>query len=496
MESNNELALATKNEVAIASASAMAIAEIRTAMQLAKMYPRDNNQARINILDTCRRPGFAPHLCYGKPIGGRIIPGISIRGAEVAANYWGNIKSMSGIVYDDEKKRIVNIVSMDLQTNTSYSSQVVVDKIIERKYLKKGQIKLYERENSEGKTVYGVTPTTDEFEVKVAAQISKQIRNNILRLIPEDIKEEMVIAANKTMADKAAEDPFGEVKKIVDCFATLRVMPIDLHAFLGHDVGKCSPAQVAELRVMYKSIKDGEAVWSDYLPEVPLAPEKQDNNQTPLERAKDDLTQKVNNHKQEKIQQGLKEMEEKEKTKDRASASTGVESPKKAIEAFAKVKVDQESLVEETRETPEQFRQRLKTNYDSLNKENRLKAIAEFTGLEGQTKISVAKISETNLPEFAQIVLNYLEIQAKNPVPEEEKTLSAEHIENIRDKAKYAWLAIADTNIKEELKTHLNVDLAREGLQPLSHIIIARMEVPELLILHQVFKEQGVYGKG
>lgn len=292
MENDKSLALAAKNEVAIASASAMAVAEIRSSMQLAKMYPRDDNHARVKILDTCRRPGFAPHVCYGKPIGGKVIKGISIRGAEVAANYWCNIKSMSGIVYDDENKRIINVVSMDLETNTSYSSQVVVDKIIERKYLKKGQIKIYERKNSKDEMVYGVTPTGDEFEVKVAAHVSKQIRNNILRIIPEDIKEEMVIVANETMKDKAAEDPQGEIKKIVDAFASLRIMPKDLRSYLGHDVGKCSPTQVAELRVMYKSIKDGEGVWSDYLPQQQQETSKE-TDQTKTDRVKAEMAEKI-----------------------------------------------------------------------------------------------------------------------------------------------------------------------------------------------------------
>lgn len=288
MNNNKELAAATKNETAVASASAMAIAEIRSCLQLAKMYPRDIDDARINILNTCKRPGFAPHVCYSKPIGKKKIKGISIRGAEVAANNWSNIKSMSGIVYDDDEKRIINVVSMDLQTNTSYSSQVIVDKIVERKSPKQGQIIVYERLNSYGEKVYGVEPTKDEFEVKVAAQVSKQIRNNILRLIPEDIKEEMINTANKTMQNQAAEDPKGEAKKIADAFAELSVTPSDLKNYLGHPLSKASPAQIVELRVIFKTIKDGQSTWNDYLSteesedkEPEFKPESWENDETP-----------------------------------------------------------------------------------------------------------------------------------------------------------------------------------------------------------------------
>lgn len=209
--------------------------------------------------------------------------------------------------------------------------------------------------------------------------------------------------------------------------------------------------------------------------------------QTPLEKAKDDLTEKVNKHKQEKIQQNLKEMEDKEKEKDRAY----FERDHECQGTPPSLSNDKE----ETKETPEQFRDRLKTNYESLNKDNRMKAIAEFTGLQGQTKISVAKISETNLPEFAQIVLNYMEIQAKKPEGEEEKTLSAEHIENIREKAKKAYLGIVSQDVRDELKKHLNTDLIQEGKDSLTLLAAARMDVPTLLMFHRILKEQGIYGE-
>ncbi len=190
--------------------------------------------------------------------------------------------------------------------------------------------------------------------------------------------------------------------------------------------------------------------------------EKKQIKQTPLERAKDDLTKKVNNHKQEKIQQNL---------------------------------ITQENAGEETKETPEQFRSRLKADYESLNKENRLQAIKEYTGIEGQSKISVAKIPEAVLPEFVAIVLNYMEIQAKNPVQEQEKTLSAEHVENIRVKAKYAYLDIQSPEVREELKKHLNADLVRDKKQPLNILVVAKMDVTTLLMFHRILKEQGIYGE-
>ena len=274
MNNNKELALATQNELAVASAVAAVTAEIKSCLQLAQMFKRDVDDSRIAILNTCKRPGFAPHVCYVKPIGKTRISGISIRGAEVAANYWKNIKTMVGVIYDDENKRIMNVCGMDLETNTSYSEQFTVEKIIERKFLKQGQEMAYDRLNSYGDKVYGIRPTTDEFDVKVAAQISKKLRNIILRLIPEDIKEEMIEVSNKAMTDQAAKDPKGESKKIADAFSQFNINPSDLKSYLGHDLSKCSPGELAELRTIHKTIKDGQAKWTDYLPvEQPEDPE-------------------------------------------------------------------------------------------------------------------------------------------------------------------------------------------------------------------------------
>lgn len=195
---------------------------------------------------------------------------------------------------------------------------------------------------------------------------------------------------------------------------------------------------------------------------------------TSLERAKEDMTQKTNKFKQEK---------DFERDHECQGTPPSLSNDKK------------ENSEEDTKETPEEYRLQVKKDYDSLNKENRLKTIEEFTGIKGQSKISVNRIPKEDLLEFQRIVLFNLEIQAKNPVQEQEKTLSVEHVDNIREKAKKAWLCIVDTSIKEELKKRLNSDLVLEELQPLDFIVVVKMDVPTLLVFHRILKEQGIYGE-
>lgn len=197
--------------------------------------------------------------------------------------------------------------------------------------------------------------------------------------------------------------------------------------------------------------------------------EKKQIGQTPLERAKVDLSEKVNKHRQEKNPERDHECQGK-------------------APSFSNDK-------EETKEPTEEYRRQVKADYDSLNKENRLKAIEEFTGREGQNKISVNRIPKEDLPEFARILFKLEEIQAKNPVQEQEELMSPTHIENIREKAKGAWLDIISPEIKEEIKKHFNVDLARNGKDAINVVVVSKMEEPALLIFHQILKEQGIYGE-
>ena len=261
---DNALEITNKNEVAASAATAAAFGAIQAAFMMAKRYPRSEMGSRNKILDTCRRPGFAEKVIYSKPIGTKKIEDLSIKAAEVAINAWENIKVIQSIIYEDEEKRIVDISAIDLETNTSYATQATIKRVVERTYLKKNVTPLYTRLNSYGETTYGVKPTDDEFETKVSAMVSKHIRNNALRLIPEDIKQDMKDAAQKTMLDEAAKDPKELLKKICEQVHLIGVEPQDIETYLKHPISSCSPTELTELRKIHKSIKDGQQTWSDY----------------------------------------------------------------------------------------------------------------------------------------------------------------------------------------------------------------------------------------
>jgi hypothetical protein len=253
------------HETAISAAAAQAQAVVQSRYIMAYQRPRDIDEARVKLLKACQRPRFAETAIYSKPVGGQRIEGPSIRFAEEAARALGNIDIQTPVLYDDFEKRIIGVRVTDLESNTNYSSDVTVQKTVERKKVKEGQSVLGSRLNSYGDAVYLVEATDDDLLNKQNALVSKAIRTGILRVLPSDIREEALDAARETMEKGDTVDPDAARKKLASAFSAIGVPPGELKKYLGHELSTCSPSELADLRKVYASIKDGEASWAEHL---------------------------------------------------------------------------------------------------------------------------------------------------------------------------------------------------------------------------------------
>jgi hypothetical protein len=248
-------------ETASVAVAAQARAAVEARFVMAIRRPRDWDQVRVSLLKECSRPGFAATARYHKPIG-KGVEGPSIRFAEAALRCMTNVLPEVQALYDDATKRIVRVSVTDLEANVCYATDVVLEKTVERSSLKDGQQALGSRINSYGQKVYLVGATEDEISNKVAALISKSIRQNGLRLLPGDILEECMDRVVEVLEKKDAADPDAARKKLADGFAQLGVSPSGLKDYLGHELGACSPAELTELRALWTAIRDGETTWS------------------------------------------------------------------------------------------------------------------------------------------------------------------------------------------------------------------------------------------
>ncbi|MCL2777761.1 MAG: hypothetical protein FWD73_07125 [Polyangiaceae bacterium] len=255
------MALSAETQTAALQAQAQAAVQARFVMSMQR--PRSWEDVRVRILSECKRPGFAEVARYRKPIG-KGIEGPSIRFAEACARYAGNLGVETATTFDDEIKRIIHVTAVDYETNASFSSDITIQKVVERKD-PKGRKIVAQRTNSYGDPVYLVEATEDEMLNAVNALVSKATRTLILRLIPADIVEEAQEECVKTTRDKAAKDPAGERKRLCDAFAQLGVMPADLVRYVGHSLDAMQPAELVELRQVYGTIRDGETTWREIL---------------------------------------------------------------------------------------------------------------------------------------------------------------------------------------------------------------------------------------
>lgn len=257
--SGSEMAVAAETSSTAIAAQAKAAVEARYVLALRR--PRNLDVVRVSILKECKRPRFAEVARYRKPIGGGKIEGWSIRFAESALRCYGNAYPEITTVYDDAEKRIVRVSLTDLESNTTWSKDVVIEKTVERRQVKPGMEVLGSRQNSGGQTVYIVKSTDDDLLNKENSLVSKAIRNHILRIIPGDLLDEALEQVTATLKEGAKADPDAARKKLVDAFTSVGVPPDALANYVGHELGHLQPAELDDLRAIYAALVEGETNW-------------------------------------------------------------------------------------------------------------------------------------------------------------------------------------------------------------------------------------------
>ena len=266
----------TQAETAIAAVSAREQAKIQAMFVMAERHPRSWDNVRVRLLLHCERVGFAEIARYSKPAGRKKVngkwietfaEGLSARFAEIARQEMTNTATETSVIYEDDLIRIVRASVMDLERNSLDSREITIAKAVEKRGKKddsgnwqppEGREVLSQRITTYGDPTYLVRATDDEIRSKQNSEISKAQRDESLRLIPKDIRDDCEARVLATLADPKKCDPVTARKKIIDGFAQLGVMPDDLVTYIGCQLERCSPVQLGELRGLWTAIKDGE----------------------------------------------------------------------------------------------------------------------------------------------------------------------------------------------------------------------------------------------
>lgn len=249
-------------ETASSAIAAQSKAMVESRYIMAMRNPRNWDAVRQDLIKECRRPSFAHNKSayYIKPIGNGV-EGLGIRFVEVALRCMKNVLVETTMIFEDDAKEVHRVSVTDLEANITYPLDVRVSKTVERSKPMDDGSYISVRMNSYKKPVYTVPANDDDLLNKRGALISKAIRTIGLRIIPGDLCDEAETIIKAIRLDEAAKDPDAERRNIVDAFTGIGVKAADLNDYLGHDLGKCSPAQLVTLRGIFGAIKDGEATW-------------------------------------------------------------------------------------------------------------------------------------------------------------------------------------------------------------------------------------------
>lgn len=261
-------------ETSSSAVAAREKASVEARFLVALHRPRDPLVARTRLLERCKSPAFAEVAEYSKPIGNKKVTGGSIRLMEEIGRQWGNIDVRADITFDDHERRIVHVSATDLETNYSQSTDVILEKTVERKAPRAGENVISSRTNSKGETVYRIEADEDQFFVKQNAAVAKARREMIRAVVPGDLVEEALETAANTRQKEDQRDPAETRKRIADLFFKLGVMPNQLAEYLDiPSLEVITAAQVEVLRALHTAMKEGETTWAEIMADKRPAPQ-------------------------------------------------------------------------------------------------------------------------------------------------------------------------------------------------------------------------------
>lgn len=223
-----------------------AVADIQSAMVMAKRFPRDQLAAMDRILQACTRPSLADGALYSYARSGSDITGPSIRLAEMLAQNWGNVEFGIRELSQTNGESSVEAFAFDLETNTR---QVKVFQVPHVRHTRAGSKRLED--------------PRDVYEL-VANQGARRLRACILGIIPGDVVDAAVKQCEVTLHTNADVTP-ERVKSMLQAFKDNYGVTQDMiQKRIQRRIDAMTPALMVQLKKIYQSLKDGMSSPGDW----------------------------------------------------------------------------------------------------------------------------------------------------------------------------------------------------------------------------------------
>lgn len=238
-----------------ASAVAREEAELKTAIVLARSNPRNELACFARIIRSCQRPSFANDAAYKYPRGNKTVTGPSVYLAREMARIWGNIRSGIRIVSVDREYVHIKGYCHDLESNAYKESEAKFKPLQQR------------IDRSTGETRW-VQPDERDLRELINKHGAICERNSILQTLPSDFIEDALAESAKTLVDfgrkELRENQADVLKRLVMTFSTIGVTAEMLVGYLGHPLEQVVAEELADLRQIYQSIRDGNSSREEY----------------------------------------------------------------------------------------------------------------------------------------------------------------------------------------------------------------------------------------
>jgi hypothetical protein len=231
---------------------ARVIAEVHAAITVAQQLPRDLNRAELGMQRSCAQRSLAERAFFRYSRGGGQITGPSVQLARELARCWGNMQyGLTELRRDDiHGQSEMQAWAWDVETNTRNSTTFIVP---------------HARDTRDG--AKALTDMRDIYENN-ANMGARRLREMIFAILPGWFTEDAIAACYRTLEGDAGEgEQLAErVEQAITGFATLGVTVGQLEQKLGAPASKWVAADLAQLTVVYRSVKRGEATVDDEFP--------------------------------------------------------------------------------------------------------------------------------------------------------------------------------------------------------------------------------------
>lgn len=234
-----------------------AMEEVRALVVVARQFPRDIPGALRRIEETFRVKGMADRSFYSYPKGkGTVVSGSTIHLAKAVAQAWQNITY--GI---DELSRVKGQSEMrawawDLETNQRTSTTFIVEHAMDV-----------------GGTLKELASLRDIYENN-ANMANRRLRAQIESVIPAYVIDIAKDIASTTLRKGGGEPLPVRVAKAIEAFAGLGVQLDQIEAERGRASGQWTEIDLGHLRILIRSIQQGEITVADAFPPADVSPEQ------------------------------------------------------------------------------------------------------------------------------------------------------------------------------------------------------------------------------